>query len=67
MKNKVENKKGNSSNEEDDPEDDLTCNWFTKIPLKNKEETLSIYIKVSDAEPFSIDFENKPKKEIIII
>ena len=67
MKNKVENKENNSSIEYDDPEDDLSFNWFTKIPLINKEETLSIDNKFGDAQPFSIDFEINPKKDIIMI
>ena len=66
MKNKVENKENNCSNEEEEPEDDLTGNWFSKKPLNSKEETLSNDIKISEAEPFSIDFEKNIKKEIIM-
>ena len=62
-KNKVENKENNNSNEEEEePEDDITGNCFSKIPLNNKEETLSNDIKINEAEPFSIDFETKQKK-----
>ena len=62
MKNKVECKENNCSNEEEEPENDLTGNWFSIKPLNNKEVTLSNDIKISEAEPFSIDFEKKPKK-----
>ena len=44
FKNKVENKENHSSIEDNDPEYDLTFNWFTKIPLKIKEKLYQFII-----------------------